>query len=221
MVDAETAVSAPKLSDIYQQADRALLILGEPGSGKTNTLINLAKELIAQAEIAPTQPIPVIFNLVSWAEKRQPIAAWVVEELTAKYQIPHSLGKKWLADDDLILLLDGLDEVPLSCRAGCVTVLNQFREQQGLTGIVVNSRREAYAALDTHLKFGGAYLLQPLTLPQIDNYLAAAGAPLTGLRTAVQQNRALQEMAKTPLMLHVLGVAYWQVKTVARCRWHA
>lgn len=215
VVGEETAVAPPTLSALFHQSDRALLILGEPGSGKTTTLINLAQELIAQAEREPEQPIPVIFNLVSWAEKREPISEWVVEELTAKYQIPQTLGCEWLNDDALILLLDGLDETPANHRAACVTALNQFRQQHGLTGIVINSRRKAYEALETHLHLGSAYLLQPLTTAQIDAYLTAAGERLGGLKTAVHQDPALAKMAQTPLMLHVLSVAYWQTKMVS------
>ncbi|MFO7678530.1 MAG: NACHT domain-containing protein [Chloroflexota bacterium] len=213
-VETETAVSPPSLSALFHQSDRALLILGEPGSGKTTTLIRLTLELIAQAETDPEQPIPVIFNLVSWAEKRNSLDEWIVEELTAKYQIPNPLGQQWLAEDALVLLLDGLDEVPANHRDACVDVLNQFRQQHGLIGLVVSSRREAYEALPGKLQLSRAYLLQPLTARQIDAYLAAAGERLLGLRTAVQHDPTLQEMAQTPLTLHVLCVAYWQNKTV-------
>ncbi len=213
-VGEETAVPPPNLTARFHQADRALLILGEPGSGKTITLITLAQELIAQAEVDSEQPIPVIFNLVSWAEKRESINAWLEEELTAKYQIPPMLGRQWLADDALILLLDGLDEVSLNHRAACVAAINQFRKEHGLAGIIVSSRRKAYEASNTNLQLNSAFLLQPLTTSQIDVYLAAAGEPLEGLRTAVQQDPILQEMAQTPLMLHALSAAYWQTKTV-------
>ncbi len=210
----ETVVPPSNLIDRFQQADRALLILGEPGSGKTITLISLAQELIALAEADPEQPIPVIFNLISWAEKRESISAWLEEELTAKYQIPPLLGRQWLADDALVLLLDGLDEVMPNHRKACVAAINQFRKERGLTGLVVSSRHKTYQAVNGHLQLNSAFLLQPLTKKQIDVYLAAAGEPLNGLRTAVRQDSVLQEMAQTPLMLHVLSAAYWQTKTV-------
>ena len=59
--------------EIFDEADRALLILGTPGSGKTTTLLKLARDLAARAEQDPTEPIPVIFNLSSWAQRRPPL----------------------------------------------------------------------------------------------------------------------------------------------------
>ena len=92
--------------ELYLESDRSLLILGEPGAGKTMMLITLARSLIARAEREPTEPIPVILNLMSWAKQQLPLADWVVEELTAKYMIPSRIGRQWLEDDDLSLLLD-------------------------------------------------------------------------------------------------------------------
>ncbi len=45
---------------------RTLLILGEPGSGKTITLLRLAQQLIERTEENISKPIPVVFNLSSW-----------------------------------------------------------------------------------------------------------------------------------------------------------
>ena len=48
-----------------------LLILGEPGSGKTITLLQLARDLIARAEEEIDRRIPVVLNLSSWAAEKQ------------------------------------------------------------------------------------------------------------------------------------------------------
>ena len=72
-------------TDIFEKlgAGRTLLILGEPGAGKTTTLLKLTQSIIAQVEAALSQPIPVVLNLSSWAKKRQSIADWLVQELYA------------------------------------------------------------------------------------------------------------------------------------------
>lgn len=62
------------ITQVFDETKGSLLLLGEPGSGKTTMLLELARTLIARAAQDAVQPIPVVFNLASWAEKRPPIA---------------------------------------------------------------------------------------------------------------------------------------------------
>ena len=57
-----------------------------------------------------TQPIPVVLNLSSWTP-RQSLADWLVSELKSKYYVSLKIGQPWVDSDELLLLLDGLDEV--------------------------------------------------------------------------------------------------------------
>ncbi len=59
-------LQADQLLDRLPSDNGRLLLLGEAGSGKTMTLLGLARNLIARAETDATQPIPVVFNLSSW-----------------------------------------------------------------------------------------------------------------------------------------------------------
>jgi hypothetical protein len=160
--------------DLFDDMGHALLILGEPGSGKTITLLELARDAIARAQADPAEPIPVVFHLSSWAEKRQPLVEWLADELATKYQIAKRIGRPWLEQQLLLLLLDGLDEVDSAHRQACAQAINDFRRDYGLTGIVVCCRTAEYEALGARLKLGGALLVQPLTPPQVDAYLASA-----------------------------------------------
>jgi len=196
-----------KIIDVFDEMIRALLILGEPGSGKTTMLLELARDTIARAEEDLTQPIPVVFNLSSWAEKRQPIAEWLVEELNTKYNIPKKIARPWVENDELLLLLDGLDEVALERREDCVRAINDFR-QEHMVSLVVCSRIADYEALTTPLKLQGAILLQPLTPHQIDEHLKGAGTELLVVRRILQHDPALQELAQSPLMLSIMILAY-------------
>lgn len=206
--DKESLTTETSIYDTFKEADQALLILGAPGSGKTTILINLARLLIALAQEDATRPIPVILNLASWGETRHPLADWVVEELAVKYQIPRKFGQAWMNDNDLLLLLDGLDQVPGQFRSRCVEAINKYRSDYGLAGLVVCSRSEAYKTLSTKLKFGGAVVLQQLTQEQIDDYLKTYGEETTILQNAIRQDEALLEMAQSPLMLNAMVQAY-------------
>jgi len=189
-------------------AGRTLLILGEPGSGKTTTLLELARDLINRTEADLTQPIPVVFNLSSWEGKRQAIADWLVLELHTKYQVSQQIGKAWIQEQRLLLLLDGLDEVSREIREDCVDALNKFCQEYGQTEIVVCSRIRDYEALSSQLKFQAAIYLQPLSLEQIQEYLKNAGSGLAAVRKALESDVKLQEFSRSPLILSIISLAY-------------
>jgi len=170
--------SGTRIVDVYDQMHQSLLILGEPGAGKTTTMLELTRDAIVRAEQDPTQPIPVVFNLSSWSQKRLALVDWLAEELNLKYKIPNRIARPWVEEDALLILLDGLDEVDITHRETCVTVINQFCEQH-LAPIVVCSRTADYEALTNRLdRLQSAVLLQPLSPAQVQTYLTQAGPAL-------------------------------------------
>jgi MFS family permease len=198
-----------KIMRVFDDANHALLILGEPGSGKTTMLLELARDTIARAEQDPTQPIPVVFNLSSWSvSPKLPIADWLVKELHDKYGVHMKIAQPWIENDDLLLLLDGLDEVNAEYREACVKAINNFRNEHGQTQLVICSRITDYEALTTQLKLLEAVLIQALTSEQIDEYLVGAGDERSALRQALKYDTDLQVMAQSPLMLSIMIVAY-------------
>ncbi|MBC6431191.1 NACHT domain-containing protein [Nostoc sp. HG1] len=206
----QTLPEGKSVSDVFNQMGkgRTLLILGEPGAGKTITLLKLAQELIARTEKDLSQPIPVVLNLSSWGNKQQTIADWLIEELNSTYQISKALGKVWIEDQQLLLLLDGLDEVKIERRETCIRAINEFMQEHGLIEIVVTSRIRDYEALSTRLQLQGAICIQSLTFQQVNQYLDRAGEQLEAVKTLLQQDTTLQELAKSPLTLSVMTLAY-------------
>jgi DNA polymerase III delta prime subunit len=201
--------------DKFEQmgAGRSLLILGKQGSGKTTTLLELARYLIDQAEQDVDKPMPVVFHLSSWGSKKaiQTIADWLVQELQRCYQVSRKLAWAWVKNQKLLLLLDGLDEVSVERRHLCVRALNRFIQEYGQTQIVITSRIQEYEDLrkrSHHLRLQGAIYLQSLTLEQINDYLTSAGSELEAVKTLLQEDGELQELAKSPLMLSVMTLAY-------------
>jgi len=186
---------------------RMLLILGEPGAGKTTTLLELTRDFVNRAAQSLDCRIPVVFNLSSWALKKQPIGYWLVEELNSKYQVPKSIGADWVEKQELLLLLDGLDEVKAEHRESCVAALNDFHQNYA-PEMVVCSRIKDYQELSNRLNFQSAVYLKPLTPEQIRHYLNRINADLTGLRALIKGDMALQELAKSPLILNIMVLAY-------------
>ncbi|MCX9077131.1 MAG: NACHT domain-containing protein, partial [Candidatus Methanoperedens sp.] len=197
-----------KAADVFHDLNGELLILGEPGSGKTTTLLELARDLIDRAEKDETLPIPVVFNLSSWAAERKPLADWLADELNTKYQVPKKAAQEWVKADALTLLLDGLDEVAAQHRNTCVDAINIYRAEHGFVDLVVCSRTKEYDELTTKLKLQGAIVLKPLTMEQVDSYFAAFGGELDAVRNLLEDDEPLQEMVQSPLMLSIMAMAY-------------
>ncbi|MBW4511934.1 MAG: NACHT domain-containing protein [Scytonematopsis contorta HA4267-MV1] len=197
-------------TDIFNQIreGRTLLILGDPGAGKTITLLKLAESLISLTELDMSRPIPVVFTLSSWVNKQQKISDWLVQELWNRYQVPKSRGRIWVKQEKILPLLDGLDEVKPELREDCVEAINQFMQQYGSTEIVVTSRIKDYEALSSKLLLQGAIRILPLSNEQIKQYLDKAGKELEAVKHLLQTDTKLQELAESPLTLSVMTLAY-------------
>ena len=179
LVDRVQAPGTP-LIDVFDRLDRALLILGAPGAGKTTLLLTLARDLLQRAAQDQAQPIPVIFPLSSWSAQRRPLAAWLVDELQQRYDVPRTMGQGWIDADQVLPVLDGLDEVQSEHRTACAEAINTFRQDHGLLPLAVCSRITEYDALGVQLRLQGAIVVQPLTHAQVESYLDADRRALGG-----------------------------------------
>ncbi|WP_158102486.1 NACHT domain-containing protein [Streptomyces africanus] len=132
---------------------RRLLILGEPGAGKTMLLVRLLLGLLQSREAG--SPVPVIFPLASWDPDRRELDAWLAERLATDYPglaapAPAASGRgqvtsraRALLDQHLIIpLLDGLDELPAHTRAVALDAIN--RTLPAGTPLVLTSRTAEY-----------------------------------------------------------------------------
>lgn len=196
------------LATLYDEEGGSLLVLGDPGSGKTTSLLELAKGLLLRAEADPRRPVPVVFNLSSWVDPHSELDTWLVDELSSRYQIPRKIGRVWLAESRLLPLLDGLDELTLPRRAACVEAINRFTQVGGLVGVVVCCRTAEYTDLPVHLRLNAAVRLLPLADEQVRSYLTSLGERLAGLRALLQRDSALRIEARSPLMLSLMVRAY-------------
>lgn len=196
-----------RMGDLFQQVGCTLLILGAPGSGKTISMLELTRDLLDRFDKDRGLPVPVYFNLATWAGQR-PLASWLVPEFGLRYDVRAKQARAWLRDQRLILLLDGLDEVRPDYRQECVYAINDFRREVTPPGLAVCCRLDEYGSLSTQLTMRGAVCLEPLSSDQVERYLAQAGPRLGGLRETLRSDDQLRELASTPLMLSIMGLAY-------------
>ena len=193
--------------EVFERMGGAMLILGDPGSGKTTMLLELCRQAIELAQADPAQPIPVVFNLSSWKPPMK-LAEWLVLELKRGYYAPKDVARPWVEHGDLLLLLDGLDEVAAENRSACAQAINDHRASAGATRLAVCCRAAEYEQLAARLKLDGALLIQPLSERQAEEYLEKAGEGLAAARQWFAQDEALRELAQTPLMLSILVLAF-------------
>ena len=196
------------IAGIFASAQNTLLILGEPGAGKTTTLLELVRDLVRRARESAAEPAPVVLALSTWTGRHRSLGEWLAEELNLRYQVPKRLAQGWLDGGRLVLLLDGLDEVREAVRPACVAAINAFALEHMPAGLAVTCRVTEYSALPERLRLRSAICLQPLTPAQIDAYFERAGAGLENLRAAMRADEGLRVLAQTPLMLSVMTMAW-------------
>ena len=191
----------------HEDVDGRLLILGEPGSGKTTSLLKLATELITQAKPDSNKPIPVIFELSTWKKDQQPIDQWLIEQLKDNYSIDFKVSQKWIKQNRILPLLDGLDELGSTRQKLAIDKINQYLQQDTDRKLVVCCRGEEYKQGEIKLyQLRGAYYLQPPTESDIRDYLERLNQQ--DLWQKIEDNPEMRELAQKPFFLNSIMTAF-------------
>jgi hypothetical protein len=151
---------------------RYLLLMGQPGAGKTTILLSTAEELLQQAMADKEAPIPVIFNLASWKETESSFDGWMVKILIHGYGYPPAAALEAISKGGLLLLLDGLDEVgnhleneadKNMLRQNCLNVIQQYQLQRSSPpGIIICTRIAEYLSAGGNAPVYAQLMLQPI-----------------------------------------------------------
>jgi eukaryotic-like serine/threonine-protein kinase len=199
--------SHTRIVDLFDSMDRSLLILGAPGAGKTTLLLELASDLLDRADKDPAHAIPVVFPLSTWAQLRKPLVEWLHDELNLRYDVPRATAREWVASDQVLPLLDGLDEVKPEHRPACAQAINDFRRSHGFLAMAITSRTADYETLSEPLRLEGAVVVRPLSSEQVNDYLIELGPSGEPVRVAIQEDPSLRDLIDSPLLLNVVTVA--------------
>jgi hypothetical protein len=198
-----------KILDLFEKRNKAILIMGAEGSGKTMLLLELLEGLLERAEQEPDQHprIPVVFGLWKWSDS-QPLEDWLIDQLREFYDVNKpALAREWVKEDQIIPLLDGLDLIDTSAKQlACIEAINEYRRSHGFTPIVVCSRTEEYKAISEKKKLSlyGALGVEYMTREDVSRHLCTLGPAGTRVQDALDADRTLWDLLESPLMLWVL-----------------
>ena len=206
----------PAQVSIIQVFDRMrgkLLILGNPGAGKTTTLLELARKLVIRTEKEKKSPIPVLLDISTWQNNDQKISDWLIDQLNFKYNIPKKVTQDWLESQLLLPLIDGFDQVSPELSEHCLEGINKLSVDFQPKHLVVCSSFAAYKNCYNKLRVNGAVLLKPLINSHIQDYLLVARS--RELWIYIQDEPELLNLAKIPLMLSIMTLAYEEILIAA------
>ncbi len=117
-----------------------LVVIGEPGSGKTVLLLLLTQGLLSERRFGDR--VPVLLSLASWDPNKRSFLNWLQGHLWDEYPLLGREGARALVDHGKILpLLDGLDELPGDMAAMALKEINRAGVLQPL---VVACRSEEF-----------------------------------------------------------------------------
>jgi tetratricopeptide (TPR) repeat protein len=232
------------IEQVFDRCSGRLLILGEPGAGKTTSLLDLTLELVTRAEADSQARVPVIVDLSDWqptppqtnsvwskitirfpwdARKGSEteilpvwsIADWFVVKVQEKYGFPPKQIEQWLADRRLIPLLDGLDEVRPEYQQDCVRAIKQWlKSDLRPREVAICCRREQYEAYSEKIELDAGGAVYLQDLTDEQIQIFLNDANRGELWTSLAADDSLLELIRRPLLLSMAVLAYEEIDRI-------
>lgn len=204
-----------------------LVILGDPGSGKSTSLKYLAYSVCSQRAGSNELKsfIPVLIKATEYerylSDTGRTLSEYIIDSNT-KYGLLFSEG---LENNELIVLFDGLDEINVTNkRHAVVDKINSFIAQYPKIKIVVSSRIVGYK--ETRLSFGFSHFeVEKFSDDQIflfiNNWYSSiafysdknqdyASQEAENLYRSIKQNSSVYRLACNPLLMTIIALIYFQ-----------
>jgi len=196
------------ISEIFRGGCSRLLILGEPGSGKTHLVWELVGELLDLWENDTNHRVPVVFRLSDWDGSASNLEDWLVAKFKEIHQLGPVWGRRFLKEARFTLILDGLDVVDPAHRLSCVDAINEYSQQPAGHSMVVTCRIKEYADLSTKLALGAAVRIQDVTKADVIEMFDQADSKLQALVDALKDDSSFQVVLSSRALLGMAFEAY-------------
>ncbi|MEU1668717.1 NACHT domain-containing protein [Streptomyces sparsogenes] len=208
-------ISGTEVTRAFESSLGRLLILGEPGAGKTYILRRIMRHSIEKAKESAHNPIPFYLHLSSWAGPRQEVKDWVLDALNRQYGVHEQYLERWFADGELALLIDGLDELGLRRRRECVTALNKFLSRYPDFETVIACRKREYEETRKFLQLRGSIDVHPIRAEDLVKSLDFLGADFEQLAKEIRASRRFRSLLQNPLFLRLALITYREADKIS------
>jgi len=181
--------------------ERSMVVLGEPGMGKSTTMQYMAYGDAKALLVAPASslPIPVYLELKLFSLQD------TIEAVTAhRLGISEEKVSEYLIRGKLTLFLDGLNEVLADLRRPIRAAVQELILQYPQANLIITSRPLAYA---NEFKTSPVFVLQRMEDMQIDEFLQKNCSRETIRRIIIgeiRRNIRLGKIVRVPLLLKML-----------------
>ncbi len=193
------------IGDIFTRANGRLLLVGLPGSGKTTLVLQLALHLLERPGIS----MPVVLNLATWRSEFKTLDEWLKKILPTELGATPGLAEQIRKNTPLILLLDGLDELPEADRNSCLSAIGEYGADAGRQ-FLISSRIEEYAATKD-APVNAQVEVAPLTVEQVEMGLAATAniqPESKRLLNALKNDPLLRQAVENPFYLNTAQLLF-------------
>lgn len=150
-----------------------MVVLGEPGAGKTVLALELVLRLL-ECRDEYRGPVPVLVSAAAYDTSRR-WEDWLAEHLAQRFSMALRGAARLVRDGRVLPVVDGLDEmdapgIPLRARA-LIAELNAWMRARERAPVAVTSRREEYEALGRGVDRATHVEMLPLTGNEAAGYL--------------------------------------------------